>query len=171
MCTVPPPTAQAGCLRKRLPLRGAGAERLRGVTAPKACRRVAACAEGADAPPPFGRHTSPSRLRRATSPRGEALGPRRLRGKAPLEGSWRGAPERCYRTESLPLGIGVCRRALARRRRCAAAHLSVTLRVPPPLKGRLWEVRCVQRTLPRFSKIGFVSPQNPLDKSVRLLYG
>ncbi len=27
--------------------------------------------------------------------------------------------------------------ALTRRRRYAAAHLSVTLRVPPPLKGRL----------------------------------
>ena len=34
--------------------------------------------------------------------------------------------ERCYRTESLPQGIGVYRRALTRRRRYAAAHLSVT---------------------------------------------
>ena len=51
--------------RGRLPLRGAGAERLRGVTAPMACRKVSACASGADALPPLGRHTSPSRLRRA----------------------------------------------------------------------------------------------------------
>ena len=59
-----------------------------------------------------------------------------LRGKAPLEGSWREAPERCYRTGGFPQGIGV-QRALTRRRRYAAAHLSVTLRVPPLLKERL----------------------------------
>ena len=47
------------------------------------------------------------------------LGARRLRGKAPLEGSWRGAPERCYRTESFPQGFGVCR---GRLRAAAAAR-------------------------------------------------
>ena len=46
--------------------------------------------------------------------------------------------ERCYRTKGLPQGFGVCIRALTRRRRYAAAHLSVTLRVPPLLKERLW---------------------------------
>ena len=41
--------------------------------------------------------------------------------------------ERCYRTEGLPQDIGACR---GRFRAAAlwAAHLSVTLRVPPPLK-------------------------------------
>ena len=122
-------------LRKRLPLRGAGAERLRGVTAPMASRRVSACARGASAPPPSGRHTSPSRFACHLPSRG-GLGVRRLRGKAPLEGSWRGAPERCYRTNGFPQSFGVCKgrfRAAALR----AAHLSVTLRVPPPLEGRL----------------------------------
>ena len=50
----------------------------------------------------------------------------------------RAMTERCYRTEGLPQGFGVCIRALPRRRRYAAAHLSVTLRVPPLLKERLW---------------------------------
>ena len=52
--------------------------------------------------------------------------------------------ERCYRTESLPQGIGVCRRALTRRRRCAAAHLSDTA---PPChlsSRRGFGVRCVR---------------------------
>ena len=45
--------------------------------------------------------------------------------------------ERCYRTEGLPQDIGACR---GRFRAAAlwAAHLSVTLRVPPLLKERLW---------------------------------
>ena len=55
-------------------MRGAGAERLRGVTAPKACRRVSVCAEGADAPPPLRGGTPLRHASRATSPQGEALG-------------------------------------------------------------------------------------------------
>ena len=74
-------------LKQRLPLRGAGAKRLRGVTAPKASHRVSACAIGAHALPPCGRHTSPSRFACHLSSR-RGFGVRRLRGKAPLEGSW-----------------------------------------------------------------------------------
>ena len=48
--------------------------------------------------------------------------------------------ERCYRTEGLPQDTGACR---GRFRAAAlwAAHLSVTLRVPPLLKERPWPVR------------------------------
>ena len=60
--------------RKRLPSRGAGAKRLRGVTAPMASRRVPACAEGASAPPPLCGGTPLRHASRATSPQGEALG-------------------------------------------------------------------------------------------------
>ena len=70
------------CTVPRLPLRGAGAERLRGVTAPKASRRVSAYAEGACAPPPLRGGTPLRHASRATSPQGEALGVRRLRGVA-----------------------------------------------------------------------------------------
>ena len=34
------------------------------------------------------------------------------RGNGSLEGSWRGAPERCHRTEGLPQSFGVCRAGL-----------------------------------------------------------
>ena len=45
---------------------------------------------------------------------------RRLRGEAPLEGSWRGAPERCYRTESFPQGSGLCRGRFDTAEACSA---------------------------------------------------
>src|SRR5699024_1904881 len=52
-------------------------------------------------------------------------------------------------------------RALPRRRRCAAAHLSVTLRVPPLLKERLWgaspERCCRTESFPQ----GFGAQQQP----------
>ena len=73
-------------LRKRLPLRGAGAERLRGVTAPMASRKVSACARGASAPPPSGRHTSPSRFACHLPSRG-GFEARRLRKRLPLRGA------------------------------------------------------------------------------------
>ena len=57
--------------------------------------------------------------------------------KAPLEGSWREAPERCYRTEGFPQSFGL-RNRRSRAAALRAAHLSVTLRVPPLLKERLW---------------------------------
>ena len=63
---------------------------------------------------------------------------RRLRERLPLRGAVsRRLTERCYRTEGLPQGFGV-RRGRLRAAARWAAHLSVTLRVPPPLKGRLW---------------------------------
>ncbi len=46
----------------------------------------AASAEGACAPPPVGRHTSPSRFACHLSSR-RGFGVRRLKGQAPLEGS------------------------------------------------------------------------------------
>ena len=78
----------------------------------------------------------------------ERLWARCLRGKAPLEGSWRVAPERCYPHRRLSAGHRRLQRTLPRRRRCAAAHLSVTLRVPPPLKGRLWGPSSERERLP-----------------------
>ena len=63
---------------------------------------------------------------------------RRLRKRLPSRGAVsRRLTERCYRTKSFPQGFALCRerfRAAALR----AAHLSVTLRVPPLLKERLW---------------------------------
>ena len=95
------------------------------------------------------RHTSPSRFACHLSSR-RGFGPLRLRGKAPLEGSWREAPERCYRTESFQQTFGVCRgrfRAAAAARRHTspsrfACHLSsrrgfgpLRLRGQAPLEG------------------------------------
>ena len=79
------------------------------------------------------RHTSPSRFACHLPSRG-GFRLRRLRGQAPLEGS----SKRLRGVTGLPAGSRRVQRALPRRRRYAAAHLSVTLRVPPPLKGRLW---------------------------------
>ena len=62
---------------------------------------------------------------------------RRPRGQAPLEGSWREAPERCYRTEGFPQGFGVCKRALTRRRPAGGTPLRHGFAVPPLLKERL----------------------------------
>ena len=127
-------------------MRGAGAKRLRGVTAPKACRRVSACAEGASAPPPYGRHTSPSRFACHLSSR-RGFEARCLRGKAPLEGSWREAPERCCRTKGLPQGFGLCRgrfRAAAARR-----HTSPSRLTPCHLSSRRgFEARCLRGKAP-----------------------
>src|SRR5699024_11107952 len=140
-------------LRERLPLRGAGAERLRGVTAPKASRRVSACAEGASAPPPPRGGTPLRHASRATSPQGEALGLRCLRGKAPLEGSWRGALERWSRTAAFQQGFGVCRgrlRAAAAARRHTspsrfACHLSSRRGFRAALPERCHRTKGLQR--------------------------
>src|SRR5699024_12626631 len=64
---------RAGCQRERLPLRGAGAKRLRGVTAPKAYRRGSACAQGRWRAAAPGGGTPLRHAARATSPQGEAF--------------------------------------------------------------------------------------------------
>ena len=58
---------------ERLPLRGAGAKRLRGVTAPKAYRRGSACAQGRWRAAAPGGGTPLRHAARATSPQGEAF--------------------------------------------------------------------------------------------------
>ena len=76
-------------LRKKLPLRGAVSRRQteRCLPAPMASRRVPPCAEGADAPPPVGRHTSPSRFACHLPSRG-GLWAGRLRKKLPSRGGF-----------------------------------------------------------------------------------
>ena len=84
-----PPTAEAESATrldqkqaKRLPLRGAVSRRLtERCYRTKVSRRVSACAEGADAPPPYGRHTSPSRFACHLSSR-RGFGVRCARGQA-----------------------------------------------------------------------------------------
>ena len=154
---------EARRLRKRLPLRGAGAERL--IEEFLECRRKP---RFLGAKPRRILHPAPlERCYRTNGfPQGSGVCKGRFRAaalraahlsvtlrvppplegrlkgaspekKAPLEGSWRGAPERCCRTNGFPQSLDVCRgrfRAAALR----AAHLSVTLRVPPLLKERLW---------------------------------
>ena len=82
-----------------------------------------------------------------------------LRQRLPLRGAVsRRLTERCYRTENFPQGIGLCIRALPRRRRCAAAHLSVTLRVPPPLKERLWAAPPERESSPQGEALARLHP-------------
>ena len=61
-----------------------------------------------------------------------------LRQRLPLRGAVsRRLTERCYRTENFPQGIGLCIRALPRRRPLGGTPLRHGFAVPPPLKGRL----------------------------------
>ena len=147
---------EARRLRKRLPLRGAGAERLRGVTAPMASRKVSACARGASAPPPSGRHTSPSRFACHLPSRG-GFEARRLRKRLPLRGAVsRRLTERCYRTNGFPQSLDVCRgrfrAAAAARRHTSPSRFACHL----PSRGGLG-VRRIRERLP--SRGAVSSPQ------------